>query len=236
MIHPIGGEIIDCLIRKTVELILGARTYIEHAEFGECGKTDSPVQPVSRPQTIVPCRLTGVILISDLGMRHEVEFQFELRTRPFRRYIFPETMVVHLFPYSYIPLVETGGGDEHLLACIPPEGIIGMYAGQEITDALRPEEIMAEIERNLAIRLLRHILTAGESMFERERSRIDAGPCIRHIRMVDSRVRYIREYFLVRYTDTGLKQESVVLELIKQMEPSSSTSRRYLSRWHIADE
>ena len=54
---------------------------------------------------------------------------------PFDRYILTETMVVHLFPHAYVSLIDAGGGAGQFLACVAPEGVVDMYAGQEIPDA-----------------------------------------------------------------------------------------------------
>ena len=46
MIHPLGGEIIDRLVRDAVEHILGVRADIEHTELGKRRHTQTSVETV----------------------------------------------------------------------------------------------------------------------------------------------------------------------------------------------
>ena len=78
MIRRVRGEVINRLRRDAVQYPLGQRTYVEQRAIGIRRHTESSVQTVCRTRTIVLNRLPGVVLISYLRVRREVELQRQL--------------------------------------------------------------------------------------------------------------------------------------------------------------
>ena len=145
-------------------------------------------------------------------------------------------MIIHLFHITDIAFVVTVSRTAQGLFGSTPERIIGMQSGQEISYPSCTEEIMAEIQGHLSVGLLRHVLPIREMMLEGKGLRSRAAPGVQHVRMIDSGVGDVVIYPLESDSDACLNKESVMLELIQQMQSGASSARCDFNCRHIRHE
>jgi len=60
-------------------------------------------------------------------------------------------MIIHLVPHADEIMILTGGRTRQPLFRIAPESVLGMETGEEISDALPAEDIMAYIQRDASV-------------------------------------------------------------------------------------
>ena len=174
MVHPIGGEVIDSGLRQVVEVFLVGGVDIDDTEVHEGPETDAAVDTVSGSGLIVRCAAESRELIPHLGMGEEVELDLQGGACPLDRYILAEAMVIHLFPYTDIAFVQSGGGSDGGDACLSfPESIGGFDTDESVAYTEWAEDIMTEVERYLAIELGRLVETVCAAVLEGELNGFD---------------------------------------------------------------